>query len=263
MRYTMSGIIPQKLTLNFLIDELQEGEKLIDITLPVYSKFTDDEELREIMYNAVVANYCWSELGFETADQFKMWFQTYWNRVLFKYLNDLRNQIMIGENLITARIETAHTDDETTEKPEFTDTTTDTYGETNEITHGHVLQHNRELTEDFAQGVTVTEETERTQYETQTVTDSVTTTPTGKNETALGGQYTNTNSGTDKTERGGTNTHTLERTGQRIITLKNDRTNNVQYYDYDKLVTALEASNSLDAFIDEFAPLFAEVIYFE
>ena len=172
MRYTMSGIIPQKLTLNFLIDELQEGEKLIDITLPVYSKFSDDEELREIMYNAVVANYCWSELGFETADQFKMWFQTYWNRVLFKYLNDLRNQIMIGENLITARIETAHTDDQTTETPELTDTTTDTYGETNEITHGHVLQHNRELTEDFTQGVILTEETERTQYETQTITDS-------------------------------------------------------------------------------------------
>lgn len=263
MAYTRSGIIPQKLTLNFLLDDLAEDEKLIDITKPAYSKFEDDGELREIMYEAVIANYCWSEIMFETKEQFCMWFQTYWNRVLFKHLNDLRNQILIGENLTTARTEKASGKEDTTETPNFVDTTTDTYGETNTFEHGHVLSHERELTENYQQGITITQEVNRTQYETQTVEDNTTTTPSGEDNRNLGGTYTNTNSGQDKNSRGGENTHKLERTGNRTISLTNSRDNTVTYYDYDKLVSALESMNSLDSFIDEFAPLFAEVIYYE
>lgn len=262
MAYNRTPIMPQKIILNDILDKF-DGKNIIDIVPQKVNNITLNEDLLQTMYDVVVNSYAWSEIAFETAEQFLFWFQGYWNRNIYKNYFDLYNQIMFGNNLSNARIETNSGGTETSETPNLTETKREELGETNTTHYGKTLNHERELTEDFTPTVMTTVKTDRTQYETQTVDDTETTSQSGKDSRVQGGTYDNTYGGSDIVERGGINSYITTNEGNKLITFTDTRTKNTVYYDYDKLLLALESHNVLDTFIDIFANLFAEVIYCE
>lgn len=239
--YYNRTVMPQKIILNELASS-SEG-KLIEIGLPFIYGIPEinNIEIREFLYYTIIENYGWSEIIFDTAEQFSFWFQTYWNKAIPKYLPLFQAQI---QNIINAT-----TDTKETRGGEMV--TTNSGSDLENINHGKILTHERELTETETPNVSITENNERTQYEEQTVNESSTTTPSGTNTRSLGGSYSNKNSGQDSTST----------QYGKIVTIKDTRTNELKQFNYDKILQMLNSVSVLDSFIDCFKNLFVEVLY--
>ena len=239
--YYNRTVMPQKILLNELVSSSES--KLIEIGLPFLYGIPEinNTEIRQFLYDTIIENYGWSEIIFDTAEQFSFWFQTYWNKAIPKFLPLFQAQI---QNIINAT-----TDTKETRGGEIT--TTNSGSDVENFTHGKILTHTRELTETETPNVSITKNNERTQYEEQTVNESSTTTPTGSNNRELGGTYSNRNSGSDLNNK----------LYGKIVTIKDTRTNELKQYNYDKILQMLNSVSVLDSFIDCFKNLFVEVLY--
>lgn len=239
--YYNRTVMPQKIILNELVSST-DG-RLIELMLPQFYEIPEinNAEIRQFLYDTIIDNYGWSEIIFDTAEQFTYWFQTYWNKAIPKFLPLFQAQI---QNIINAT-----TDTKETRGGEMV--TTNSGNDLENFIHGKTLTHERELTETETPNVSITENNERTQYEEQTVNESSTTTPTGSNNRSLGGGYSNKNSGQDTTSK----------QFGKIVTIKDTRTNELKQFNYDKILQMLNSVSVLDSFIDCFKNLFVEVLY--
>ena len=102
------------------------------------------------------------------------------------------------------------------------------------------MTHTRNLSND----------SEQTEYGSQTIV--------GKN--TLGGNETNGYSGKDITKRSGANVETRTETGNGTNDHTDNSTTDVSMFDAVRWKSWLETENILNAFIDEFSPLFIPII---
>ena len=211
-----------------LNDIIQENEVIVDLDYPDIEEFNDNKPLKNIMYNILIDNYLWAYIAVDNSEQFISWFKVYWNRNIIKYLPLLENQIKISQDK--------------TETPELVDTTTYKLGDTVDITYGRTLNMDGEHTDNQT----------TKEYETQTV----------NNQRKYTQKDKNTYGGNDTTVRSGENVQTLNRNGQRTFKVVDKGNETVTYYDVDKFVEIIKSTNLLDKFIDEFAPLFMEVLFY-
>lgn len=225
-----------------LNDILKKDEFIVDIDYPQIEEFTDNKTLKTIMYNAVIDNYLWAYIAVDNEEQFRAWFKTYWNRNIIKYLPNFESQIKISQNLTKAKVTEHNLTQDKTETPQLTDTTTYKLGDTVENAYGRTLGMEADHTDN----------SNRTEYDVQTVTDN------RKYEQ----HDKNTYGGKDTTTRSGENVQTLKRTGNRTFKFVDKGNETVTYYDVDKFVSIVKSTNILAKFIDEFAPLFMDVIFF-
>ncbi len=232
-------MLTKQLQLN---DILKDNDVLVDMEYPNVQSFTDNPELKKIMYDAVIENYLYAYIAQTNEEQFKSWFKIYWERNIIKYLPEFENQIKISQNLTKAKVTEHSVTQDKTETPNLTDTTTYKLGDTVENAYGRTL--------DMAGNHS--ENSNETQYETQTV----------KTDRTFEQQDKNTYGGKDTTTRSGENTQTLKRTGDRTFKFTDNGNETVTYYDVDKFVEIVKSKNILSKFIDEFAPLFMEVLFF-
>lgn len=238
----LSGLMPQKIILNDIVNNQQTP--IIDILTP-HSTFegTDDYLTILYMYSQIINSYAWSEIAYTTVEQFKFWFKSIWNRVFMKYYYVFKNQLEAYKNINVNKYATSN------------ETKNDKWSG-NDITlleKGTRFKHERNLNEENHPGHTQTDNFTTTEYEQQTVENTNTTTFSGTDIRNLTGNYQNSNEGADTT----TLTHgkTIN-----ITNTLNEKTNN---YDYNKIILALDGSNAMNKFIDEFAILFTEVYYCE
>ena len=97
-----------------------------------------------------------------------------------------------------------------------------------------------------------TDNSTRKEYEAQTV----------KDERILTQKDKNTYGGKDSVRRSGENTQTLKRTGKRDFKFTDKGKETITYYDVDKFMAIVKSTNILSKFIDEFAPLFMDVLFY-
>lgn len=225
-----------------LNDIIQENEVIVDLDYPDIEEFNDNKPLKNIMYNILIDNYLWAYIAVDNSEQFISWFKVYWNRNIIKYLPLLENQIKISQNITKAKVTEHNLTQDKTETPELVDTTTYRLGDTVDITYGRTLNMDGEHTDNQT----------TKEYETQTV----------DNQRKYIQKDKNTYGGNDTTVRSGENVQTLNRNGQRTFKVVDRENETVTYYDVDKFVEIIKATNLLDKFIDEFAHLFMEVLFY-
>ena len=234
-----TAMLTRQLRLN---DILKKDEVIVDLDFPNIEDFTDNPNLKQIMYNAVINNYLWAYISADNEEQFRSWFKTYWERNIIKYLPVFESQIKISQNLTKAKITEHDLTQDKTETPELTDTTTYELGDTVDIEYGRTL----DMTANH------TDKSKRTEYDVQVVDED--------------SEYTqkdnNTYGGKDTTKRSGQNIQTLNRTGNRTFKFVDKGKETVTYYDVDKFIEFIKSTNILNKFIEEFAPLFMDVLFF-
>lgn len=219
---------------------MTQAMRLIDINNPNVP-FVENLDVHEReMYDAVIESYLWAYLEADTYEQFKYMFNVYWKRNMHKYSRLYSKYITFTESMDIYRKEKYDRHRVETDTPNYTKETEYELGDTVELKHGRVLTHNRDLTND----------TEQTQYDTQTVVDS----------SNLGGSETNAYSGKDITKRTGSNVETRTETGSGTNDHIDDSTTEVSMFDAERWKSWLETENVLNAFIDEFSPLFIPII---
>lgn len=249
---------------------------------PIVSIPEEHTEVDTFLYDSVISAYKYAYVNADNSEQFISDFNSYWNRNIRYYRDMMYNQIAIGENLFTARLETYDGGRDETETPNFTDTEDWTFGRQDKTEYGRTLNITPDITEtDNGSGNTtvtptgneVTETTRgNTQYNQQIITgtETVTRTPLQKTETdgttenthKRTGNEEHTTSGQDTVTQSGSNGRSLTRTGSRTITYKDNRNNKVVVYDTEKFFEALKSGNTLvDKFIDTFAPLFNDILF--
>lgn len=282
-----------------LNDILVEGETLVDFGYPYIENFTQNNQLKQIMYDSVINNYLWAFVNADNEEQFKSWFRTYWNRLIIQYLPNFENQIIISHNLNQARIEEHENTEDKTETPNLVDKTSYKLGDKTETTYGRKLDmkstgsqknsntQTNDLTTTDKGSTDKSATTDRTdkqqiyQYDTvisntetktdETVTENDTNKNTRKETGTIKNSGTTTNnstgsntySGVDKVERSGENVQTLTRSGNRVFSFKQKGTDKITYYDLDRFIKIIKHSNILNAFIDEFSPLFSSILFYE
>lgn len=231
-------IFPVRVRLNEVIDEANPFVKTETI-------------IQRALYDTLLLNYHLSYIEADSLDEFKTEFKLYWMKNVLKYERLVDRSNDIYEKLFKFRDGTSnHVGNEThtnkqvkTEKFAPTETVTTTYGHT--MTQGYEAKE--------ADNGTTEKRFEQNAVETSSKAGSTTTYKYG----AVG------DSG-DKTSRGGTNTTTTTYSGEPDKTENSlTITDSLQDYDIDRFIKALKATNVYDLWIDEFAPLFSEVLFYE
>ena len=231
-------IFPVRVRLNEIIDES--------------NPFVNAETtVQNALYNILLLNYRLSYVEADSLDEFKAEFKLYWNKNVPKYerLIDRSNSIYV--NLFKFRDGTStHTGNETrknnqtkTEKFSPTETVTTTLGHTMTQDYSAPEENNGSTEKRFEQNA----------VETSSKAGSTTTYKYG----ADGDKG-------DITKRSGTNTTETSYNGTADET-KNTLTivDELSDYDIERFIKALKATNVYDLWIDEFAPLFSEVLFYE
>lgn len=248
---------------------------------PIVSWSEENQEVDGLLYNSVIESYKYAYVNADNEEQFIAEFKSYWNRLIGTYRDLLYNQIALGENLYTARLEEFDSKQDTTETPNLSDNEDWTFGRKDETTYGRDLTITPNITETdkgspktvvTPTGNEITQTTNsNAQYDQMIVQGSseVTRTPISKTETDVTidqthkrtGTETHGTSGTDSVQQSGTNTRKLTRTGEKTIAYTDTHTNKVTIYDADKFFKALTCGNYIiDKFIDLFSPLFNDII---
>lgn len=207
-------------------------------------------ETEKALYEAVINNYMWAYINQDSYEQFQKLFSIYWKININKYSELFNRASELYEKLFKFRDGLAHyAKDEKTQKVQ---SKTETFSpeETSTHTYDHTFKTN--FLADKANNYT--DEKHFTQNAAHTETNS---------DTQTTYKYGDINDKGDKITRGGKNTTKTEYSGEPDkFTADNTNTETYSDFDVDKFVKALKSMTVYDSFIDAFAPLFQEVLYY-
>ena len=217
--------------------------------IPLVENLTTPVEKK--LYNAVIDNYMYAYIIPDSYEQFKKLFSIYWNINIYKYEALFARATELYEKLFNFRNgSTTIAKDESTQKVQ---TKIETFSPKEKSTH----KYSHTLTTNFKADKTnnFTDEKRYTQNAAHTETNS---------DTETKYKYGDVNDTGDTVERDGTNTTETKYTGSPDkFTANNTNTENFSDYDIDKFIKALKSMTIYDSFIDAFAPLFQEVLFYE
>lgn len=232
-------IFPVRVRLNEIIDEANPFIKTETV-------------VQNALYNILLLNYRLSYVEADNLDEFKTEFKLYWNKNVPKYERLIDRSNDIYEKLFKFRDGTSTHVGNETRKNNQTKTEKFTPTETVTTKLGHTMTQDYSAPE--ADNKTTEKRFEQNAIETSSNSGSTT---TFKYEVGEG------QSG-DITTRGGNNTTETSYKGDPDKTENNlTITDSLQDYDIDRFIKALKTSNVYDLWIDEFAPLFSEVLFYE
>lgn len=212
---------------------------------------TLENEIQKALYSAVINNYMWAYINQDSYEQFEKLFSIYWNininkyETLFKRAEELYSKLFNFRDGYTSLVK-----DESTQKIQVK---VERFSPKEKSTHkyGHTFTTNFKA--DKANNYTDEKHFSQNAAHTETNSDT--------NTTYKYGDTTDTG---DTIERDGTNTTETEYTGNPDkFTADNRNTEIYADYDVDKFVKALKSITVYDSFIDAFAPLFQEVLFYE
>lgn len=212
------------------------------------------DNVEKSLYNTLLNAYRVAYINADSLDEFKAEFQFYWNKNINKYTQMLNRQNDFYIKLFSFRDGTStHESDKTIQNKQ---TKTEKFSPTETITkkYDHTMQQDYKAnTDDTGLGNKSVEK----RFEQNAVETEVTANTSTKYTYASGENG-------DITTRGGNNTTTTTWSGEPDIEHNNlTITDSLSDFSPERFEKALKAINVYDLWIDEFSPLFSEVLFYE
>lgn len=207
--------------------------------------------VEKALYNILLNAYRLAYVNAVSLDEFKAEFKFYWDKNIARYTDFLNSSTEFYQKMFKFRNGTSGhagvktTTNKQTKTETFTPTETVTKKYDHTMTQGYVAE--------AANNKTTEKRFEQNAIEQSTGADTTTTY-----------KYGATGDTGDKTTRGGTNTTKTVWSGD-PDTETNDLTitDSLSDFSAERFEAALRSTNVYDLWIDEFSPLFSEVIYYE
>lgn len=209
------------------------------------------DSTQRALYNIVLKAYRTAYINADSVDDFKAGFEFYWTKNINKYKDLLNGSGNLFQKLYDFRNGTSvHSGSDSTNKQQ---TKTETFSPGDKVTtkYGHTMS--QDYSADEADNRNTEKRFEQNAVETSTNAKTKATYTYGAD----------TDKG-DTTERSGSNTTTTKYSGD-PDTVKHDLTITDTLADYDpvRFEQALRGVNLYDMWIDEFRPLFMEILFYD
>lgn len=213
------------------------------------------DEMEKGLYDILLNAYRVAFINADSLDEFKSEFKFYWDKNIEKYKSLLDRQKDFYTKLFSFRDGTSvHDGNKTVQNKQ---TKTEEFSPTETVTkkYDHTMQQDYKANPDDTTGLS--NKTVEKRFEQNAVETEVTANTSTKYTYASGKDG-------DITTRGGNNTTTTTWSGDPDTEINNlTITDSLFDYSPERFEKALRATNVYDLWIDEFRPLFSEVLFYD